>query len=161
MFTKVYWIENFENGAALGIMPRPRGNDWLEDEIKSLKFERVQTVLSLLERQEINELGLKEEEAFCQYYQIDYINFPIKDRGLPADQNDVKNLILKLRQKLQQGEKVVIHCRMGIGRSSIIAGAILLNDHLTADEVIIKISKVRGMQIPDTDEQIDWLKNFK
>lgn len=161
MLTKIYWIEKFDNGAALGIMARPRGNDWLEDEIKGLKFNKIQTIVSLLEREEISELGLNQEENFCKHYQIDYINFPIKDRGLPADQNKVKILILQLRQKIQQGEKVVIHCRMGIGRSSIIAGAILLNDNVNADEVINKICKEREMQVPDTEEQRDWLRSFK
>ena len=41
-----------------GIMPRPRGNDWLEDEIKQLRLNGVNTIISLLESEEILALGL-------------------------------------------------------------------------------------------------------
>lgn len=37
MPVKIYWLHNFENGSKLGIMARPRGNEWLEGEIISLK----------------------------------------------------------------------------------------------------------------------------
>jgi hypothetical protein len=41
MYTKIYWIHDFANGAKLGIMPRPRGDDWLEEEIVKLKKLKV------------------------------------------------------------------------------------------------------------------------
>ena len=47
---------------------------------------------------------------------------------------------------------------MGIGRSSIIAGCLLLKAGYKANEVIQHISKVRGLRVPDTEEQIAWLK---
>jgi hypothetical protein len=34
MQARIYWIDDLESGQ-LGIMPRPRGGDWLEDEIQS------------------------------------------------------------------------------------------------------------------------------
>ena len=49
MQVRIYWIDDFESGR-LGIMPRPRGGDWLEDEIRSLKVSGVDAVVSLLER---------------------------------------------------------------------------------------------------------------
>jgi len=42
-------------------MARPRGNEWLEDEILSLKRQDVQVIVSLLERNEVYELGLEKE----------------------------------------------------------------------------------------------------
>lgn len=161
MFTRIYWIETFENGAALGLMARPRGNDWLEDEVKNLKLKTVQTVVSLLERAEIYELGLSEEEALCQKYGINFIHFPIEDRGLPTNQEATKHLVQTLQQRLHAGEKVVVHCRMGIGRSSIIAGAVLLKNDLTADTIFDKISQVRQLNVPDTQGQVNWLKQFE
>ncbi len=158
MFTKIYWIENFSNGAALGIMPRPRGNDWLVDEIKKLKGDGIQTIVSLLEKDEIQELGLKGEGRICQEQQIDYINLPIKDRQLPRDAIEVSRLIKVLEQKINDGQKVVIHCRMGIGRASLIAGALLIQKGYKTDQIIEKISKARELKVPDTDEQVLWLR---
>ena len=58
MRTKIYWLHTFENAAKIGIMARPRGNDWLEDEIIHLKNQNVNVLVSLLERSEIEELNL-------------------------------------------------------------------------------------------------------
>lgn len=35
MAAKIYWIHTFNNLTRLGIMARPRGGDWLDDEIIS------------------------------------------------------------------------------------------------------------------------------
>lgn len=158
MFTKVYWIYVFDNTAKLGIMARPRGGDWLYDEIANLKKQNVQLLVSLLEKEEIVELGLLQEEAACKNFGIEFINFSISDRGIPASGSNIDLLICNLKDKLQKGISVVIHCRMGIGRSSIIAGSVLLQEGLSADKIISDICKIRGLKVPDTDEQLRWLK---
>ncbi|BAV08648.1 protein tyrosine phosphatase [Filimonas lacunae] len=101
--------------------------------------------MSLLESTEIHELELQEENAECM----------IKDRSIPPDATGfVKNLL----QKVNNGESIVIHCRMGIGRASIIAANILLLNGYTADQALANISKARGLKAPDTEEQIAWLR---
>jgi len=65
-------------------MPRLRGGDWLEDEIRSLKSSGVDAVVSLLERAEIEELEIAEEQALCEANGISFLSFPIRDRNLPS-----------------------------------------------------------------------------
>ncbi len=161
MFTKVYWISTFENGGAVGIMARPRGNDWLAGEIKKWQEMGIKTVVCLLEKEEIQELGLKHENPLCRQHQIDYISFPIKDRAAPADDAAVDKLIQRLEERLDQGEKVVVHCRMGIGRASLIVGAVLIEKGAETDYVIQKIVKARELNVPDTEEQLLWLKRLE
>jgi protein-tyrosine phosphatase len=159
MTTKIYWLHTLDNKARLGIMARPRGNDWLEDEMQNLKNKDVGVLVSLLERDEIVELRLQLEAQLCTINGIDFINFPIADREIPQKNDKIDQLIDALKVKLDSGLSVAIHCRMGIGRSSIIAAAILLNYGTTTKDIIEHISSVRGLQVPDTDEQIQWLKN--
>ncbi len=142
-------------------MPRPRGNDWLADEVTRWKESGVKTVVSLLEKDEIQELGLRDEQGLCNQQQIDYINFPIKDRAVPTEQAAVDELIKLLDDKVSEGQKVVIHCRMGIGRATLIAAAVLLKRGLQTEKVIEKITKVRELKVPDTDEQVLWLKRLE
>jgi protein-tyrosine phosphatase len=158
MFTKIYWLHTFENAAQLGIMARPRGDDWLEDEIINLKIKNVGLLVSLLEKDEINELKLNLESAFCKAKGIDFINFPIVDRDMPSKNEQTEQFIDLLTARLKAGISIVIHCRMGIGRSSIIAAAVLLKFGFNVDATIENISAFRGLKIPDTDEQIKWLK---
>jgi protein-tyrosine phosphatase len=159
MYTKIYWIHDFENGAKLGIMPRPRGDDWLEEEIIKLKKQHIGLWVSLLEQDEMNELGLRNQSALCSKHVLGYINFPIVDRSVPEKGAKIDSLIEQLYQKIQSGHSVVIHCRMGIGRSSIIAACILLKQGFKTEQIIQKITSARGLKVPDTDAQIQWLKN--
>lgn len=158
MFTKVYWIHQLDNCAKIGIMARPRGNDWLEDEVNHLKNNGVDILVSLLEKSEIIELGLEYEGKHCLAQNITYVNFPIKDRDVPQDKKELEKLINSVVSKINEGKSTVIHCRMGIGRASIIASSILLNFGFTVSEIIEKITLVRGLKIPDTEEQLKWLK---
>ena len=158
MVTKVYWIHAFANSARIGIMARPRGNDWLEDEITNLKSNGVDTLVSLLERREIIELDLIDEEKRCAENGITYVNFPIPDRDIPEQGGGIDQLIDQLTTKIDAGLSVVIHCRMGIGRSSIVAAASLLTYKIKAVDSIEAISAIRGLTVPDTDRQLNWLK---
>lgn len=63
-----------------------------------------------------------------------------------------------LTSKIDNNHSVVIHCRMGIGRSSIIAASVLLKYKLKAQDIIETICSIRGLKVPDTDEQLLWLK---
>ena len=139
-------------------MARPRGDNWLEDEINHLKNNNVNVLVSLLDRNEIHELKLDNEEAICLTKKIDFINFPIPDRDIPKPGDKVDQLINSLTNKLNAGLSIVIHCRMGIGRSSIIAAAVLMTYKLKSIDLIKNISIVRGLKVPDTDEQVGWLK---
>lgn len=138
-------------------MARPRGNDWLEDEINHLKNNEVGVLVSLLEREEIYNLKLDNEEQICRTKNIIYINFPIADRDIPTQNGDTDKLVDILTKKIEEGHSVVVHCRMGIGRSSIIAASVLLKYKLKAKDIIENISAIRGLKVPDTDKQLSWL----
>ncbi len=161
MHTKLYWIATFESGGAIAIAPRPRGNDWLAGEIKKWQETGIKTVVSLLEKEEIQELGLTNEPALCGQHRMEYIHFPIKDRTVPADEIAVSKLVERLKEKMNQGEKVVVHCRMGIGRASLIVGAVLVEKGAAADYVIRTTAKARGVKVPDTQEQLLWLERLE
>ena len=159
MYTKIYWIYQFDNGSKLGIMARPRGDDWQEEEIIKLKKQNIGVWVSLLEPHEVSELGLRNQPSLCNKHDLDFINFPIVDRGIPEKGSKIEQLISQLFQKIQQGNAVVIHCRMGIGRSSIIAASILLQYGVTTEQILQKITSARGLKVPDTEQQVQWLKS--
>lgn len=159
MHTKIYWLHPYAHGAKLGIMARPRGDDWLDEEIGNLRKQNVKLLISLLESHEIRELRLEHEESLCSKHGIAYLNFPILDRHVPVTGNKTDDFIKTIQEKLDIGHSTVIHCRMGIGRSSIIAGAIMLKTIRHPKNILIHISNIRGLSVPDTAEQIKWLEN--
>jgi hypothetical protein len=160
MFTWIYWIHAPKAGR-LAIMPRPRAGDWLEDEIAGWKEAGIDTVVSLLEREEIAELGLGSEAELCSAKGMEFVSFPIPDRGVPASPCDATVVIGLLCTRLTAGKAVAIHCRAGIGRSALIAACVLTRSGYDAHEAFTMIAASRGVTVPDTDGQRDWVMSFQ
>jgi hypothetical protein len=159
MRVDIYWLNN---GAVsrIGIMPRPRGGDWLEDEVCALKASGVDVIVSLLEKPEIDELDLQDESAYCEAYGITYLNFPIVDRGVPESKEGTLELSRKLIKILAEGKNIAIHCRQGVGRSAIIAAVVKVLQGDRVETIFEKIGMARGCKVPDTGEQHDWVVNL-
>jgi protein-tyrosine phosphatase len=159
MYSQIYWIDSVETGR-LVIMPRPRAGDWLEDEIAAWKDAAVDTVLCLLEREEIDELGLRHEAELCRARGIEWLSFPIRDRGLPSSTGETLALATSLLARLRAGQVVAVHCRAGIGRSALIAACVMIVSGIDASDAFTRIAAARGTQVPDTEEQRDWAQSF-
>jgi protein-tyrosine phosphatase len=155
MRTEFYEITGCPHGR-LAIMPRPRGDDWLEGELLSLRAKGVTDLVSMLTRDEAYELGLSAEAELSAPIGLNYWNYPIRDRGLPH-QPEFDVFIDQLAPLLLAGRFLVIHCRAGIGRSSVTAAALLCRLGVRPTDAIVKISAARGFQIPDTEEQLQFI----
>jgi protein-tyrosine phosphatase len=153
----VYWI-NDDNRPPLGIMPRPRGGDWLEDEVCSLRQQGVSVLVSLLTPDEIADLHLKEESALCVAAGIQLLSFSIPGRSVPDSRRAFLQFATQLDYLHQERQSIVIHCRAGIGRrASIVAASLLARNGFTVDNAFNRIAAARGYQVPDTTEQSAWL----
>ncbi len=162
MISQIHWINEDKIGEKrIGTMARPRGNDWLEDEIRGLKSRGVSCLVSMLESSEEWELGLEDEEATCKKWELDFINFPIKDVNTPKNEDEFIRLATDLANRIKEDETVVIHCRMGIGRASILTAAVMIRLGYEGKGIFEIISKYRGVQVPDTEEQKNWILSIE
>lgn len=141
-------------------MPRPRGNEWLADEMRSLRQEGVDVLVSLLAPDEAMMLGLSDEAKQCAAAGMRFVSYPIQDHSVPGDAASVRDLAAKLGAELETGRAVAIHCFAGIGRSSLIAACVLAVQGLSAEQAFEVISEARGFAVPDTDEQRRWVEEF-
>src|SRR6476620_11023266 len=116
MRTELYWITGPWAGR-LAIMPRPRGGDWLEDEIQSWRRSGVDVVVSLLTGEEQAELNLPDEESLCRANHIEFVSFPMVDRSIPSSAEEFSELVIQLTARLADGKNIAVHCRQGIGRA--------------------------------------------
>jgi protein-tyrosine phosphatase len=159
MRPEVFWIDRVAKGL-LGIMPRPRGGDWLGDELQALDKAGVNVVVSLLTADEVSELELQDEERLCGDCGLRFISFPIPDRSVPFSMPEAGRSLDLILEELWAGKAVAVHCRMGIGRSSLIAACLLKSQGIGVDEAFAMISRARGFSVPDTEEQREWVKGF-
>jgi protein-tyrosine phosphatase len=155
----VYWLRELE-GVRLALMPRPRSGEWLADEIDGWSRLGVQTVVSLLEPQEVIDLDLADEQSLCRGANLNFISFPIPDRGVPNNSADFANLIAALEQRLRSGESVAVHCRAGIGRSGLLGACVLSAFGIDPDSAFKMLSRARSVTVPDTEVQVIWVREF-
>jgi hypothetical protein len=76
MRADIHWVSGPWQGK-LCIGPRPRGDDWLDDDIARLRSEGIDTILSLLTTEEGRNLGLRNEGSAAETHGITFISFPI------------------------------------------------------------------------------------
>jgi len=159
MKAQVYWIKGPWPGH-LAILARPRGEDWLSDEIQSWRVSGIDVVVSLLTESENSQLGLADEARVIQSLGLAFVSFPIADYSVPDSRNATLQLAGRLEHLLSQGKTVGIHCRQGIGRSALVAACVLVLSGDSAEASLIRVSSARGLQVPDTSEQREWVDNF-
>jgi protein-tyrosine phosphatase len=154
----LYWIDL--EGARLGIMPRPRGNDWLADDLRILRQAGVNVIVSALTVSEAEELGLRAEAQECTKTGLIFISFPIEDRSFPTDEAKFDSLVAQLLQYVKDEKAIAVHCRAGIGRSSLIAACVLVKMGLSPEAAFEAIEETRGCPVPDTPEQRIWVERY-
>ena len=151
-----YVVERIGAGRLL-VMAKPTAGEWIEDEFAGLASAGVRQVVSLLERSEALELGLGDEEALCLANAMAFRPFPIPDRGVPMDSGKYVCLVQSLLSDIEQGMDTVVHCRAGIGRTGIVAAGVLVCAGNSIEQSLQKVSDARGVTVPDTQQQTEWL----
>ena len=156
---KLYSIKGPWKGS-LSIVPRPRGGDWLEDEVRGWREAGLDVIVSLLTADEIDDLGLNQEASYCKTHEVQFLEFPIPDLGVPASREAALEFLGKLNSALGAGKSVGLHCRQGIGRSGLIATCLLVLSGLDPEIAFQGVSAARGCPVPETSEQRDWVIEF-
>ncbi|MBN9501413.1 MAG: dual specificity protein phosphatase family protein [Armatimonadetes bacterium] len=141
-------------------MPRPHSGDRLGQDLQYWRLEGLETIVCLLAHDEVKDLGLKSEGRLWAEMGGDFIHFPITDRGVPTSVKETIALVQEITAQLRAGTSVGVHCRAGIGRASLIAACTLHQLGISHRDIYPAISRARGIQVPDTSQQIDWLDQF-
>jgi protein-tyrosine phosphatase len=144
----------------LATMPHPRGGDWLDDDMSALARAEVDVLVSALTMDEYDRLALAGEPAAARSVGLDFVSFPIPDRGVPGPGPAAVELAVRLAAHVRAGRFVVTHCFAGIGRATLLAGATLVLLGAAPGEAFRLISAARGLPVPDNDEQQSWLFDF-
>lgn len=149
----------YEAAGSLSTMAKPRGDDWLDDEMRGLRAAGVDVLVCALTPDERDEVGLSDESEAAQRAGLEFRLVPIRDRGVP-DAAAVLPLLRDLADQFRDGRHIVTHCRFGIGRSSLLAASILVLNGLQPAQAWQLISDARGYDVPDTRQQRLWVDDL-
>ena len=126
-------------------------------DLQIIKKQKIKIVVSLLPDKEKNKLGL--DDLIWSKEEVEYIQFPIDDFGVPPNNkyNELKKLISFIKENLMLSKHVLIHCNGGKGRSGMIAALVL-----KAMKEKDPIKKVREKVIGaiETEEQEIFVKDW-
>ena len=157
--TPIHWVAGVEPHR-LGLMARPRGGADLRGEVEAWRHAGLGVVVSLLEPSEVRELELGEQAALCAAHGIAFRSFPIADRGTPLSSGGLSVLVEELHGELLAGRAVAIHCRAGIGRTGVVAACLAHRLGVPLADVFHVLSRSRGLAMPDTAAQLEWVETY-
>jgi protein-tyrosine phosphatase len=159
MRKELYWLDGPWPGK-LAMAARPRGGDWLKDDIANWKRAGIDMVLSLLTPDEESEMDLRDEAGAARTQGMEFDSFPIPDRQIPRSEAKWSEVLEKVTRTLSDGKNVVVHCRQGIGRSGLLAACLLVRKGMSPGAAVDSVSAARGVSVPETAEQRDWIDHY-
>jgi protein-tyrosine phosphatase len=155
----LYWVATGTRGR-IATMTRPRGGDWLAGELITLRTHGIDMVVSLLTQGEADELDLADESRLAAAADLEFLAFPILDYAVPPLDAATVAFVERLALAVQSGRTIAVHCRIGIGRSSLIVASVLGLLGMPSAEAFARIATARGRSVPDTAEQREWVDRF-
>jgi protein-tyrosine phosphatase len=166
-------VINWPGPGRLATMAHPRGGPWLAGEMAGLARAGVDVFVSALTWEEDRRLGLTEVAAAATAAGVEFVSFPIADRGVPRAQDiaafrtgpaagdtDIVALGIRLAAHVRAGRFVVTQCFAGIGRSTLLACTTLVMLGIGPEQALRMVAEARGLPVPDTDAQRHWLYEF-
>ncbi|MFW6080936.1 MAG: protein-tyrosine phosphatase family protein [Desulfosalsimonas sp.] len=110
-------------------------------ELDSIKNRGIKAIMNLC--REMEELArLEQEHGFEVYY------LPITDEGSP-ELNELEKALDWLDESIYLGKKVLVHCRLGIGRTGTVVFSYLLRKGLDRKTAV---KKMRGLRARPTEQ---------
>ena len=157
---EIFWV--LDTPLAILLCPLgTHGSNLLRDEMRAYKDGGIQTVVSLLTADQVTMLGLEKEGQLATKLKMQFINFPIVDHSVPQNLPEFRALVTQLAEHINRGERVGLHCWGSVGRAPLTAACIMIHLGWKAADAIAALSLSRGCQVPEMDEQREWILAYE
>jgi len=100
--------------------------------------------------------------------EVYYARKPIPDHGVPRQAAHMAEILATLDAALNAGRRVYVHCRAGIGRTGTVVACHLIDRGMAPREALRHLNDLWQQndrsdtwpEVPETDEQRDYILNF-
>jgi protein-tyrosine phosphatase len=157
---EIFWIDG-NPAKALAVVLCPIGNSKLKTQLLAMKRGGIETLVSLLEEEEADWLGLAEERRLAEEAGLRFLSFPIPDTEVPPDPTAFRAFIAGLADRVRTGEHIGVHCRGSIGRATVTAACTLIHLGWKPGAALAAVEKARGLAVPDTSQQEEWILGYE
>ena len=157
-------------GALLGMShcPGRRGVDgggrqWvrtLDADLQAIQTWGASAVLSLVETHEFARLGVPDFAQAIARTPLQWLQVPITDMATPGTATLAawRTQGPALLQALNEGQRVLVHCAAGLGRTGMLVAKLLVLHGVSADQAIDQVRSARPGTI-ETEAQAEWVRH--
>ncbi|MDT0552097.1 dual specificity protein phosphatase family protein [Urechidicola vernalis] len=160
---RVNWLDDDKmTSGEIGLTILPGRKDYsrsIDEDLKQLKEYKVDTIIPLITDDEFDHFGVGELLEKYQEYDFNVKRLPIMDQ-LVSSHQEMKELIDYLEERLQNNEKIVLHCVGGLGRSGLVAASYLKYKGRNAEDAIQSVRKVRGLRAVESKIQEEFVSEI-
>ncbi len=127
-------------------------NETLIEDLQAIRDWGAAVVVTLLEEAELNALGVRELGKQVLSLNMVWLHLPVHKLEVPEDLANEKwrSSVLCLCNLLRQGQRVLVHCKEGLGRAGQIAVRLLIELGVPVHEAIGIVRKARPGSLPLT-----------
>ena len=145
--------------ALLGISCLPGFQGSFSADIEKIFNWNPATIVSLTEEKEMEDLGAKDFISLIEKEKIQWLHFPIKDFGTVDQKREFlwEPISKNMLQKVNNGDRILVHCRGGCGRSGMIVLRIMIEFGENPEEALERLRKIRPCAV-ETEAQENWAK---
>ena len=117
----------------------------LKEDLRVIRTWGATTVVSLIEDHEFSLLSVETFETEVNEQGLDWIHLPIRDVDVPDHRFETAWVVSGrlLHDRLDAGDRILIHCRGGLGRTGLVAGRILVERGCEPRTAINRVRAVR------------------
>lgn len=120
----------------------------------------VDCVVTLIEAHEFSELKIPKLRERVRAHDMTSHWFPIPDGGVPDDVGSFIATIRTIVSAVVNGERVVVHCRGGLGRAGLVAACTLVAMGDEPGAAMQTVRQARPMAI-ETAVQEEFIQQFR
>ena len=130
----------------------------LQKDIQVIRNWGATALVNLLEVHEIRQLQVSGLGTMAAE-SMKYFHLPIRDGDVPGPEFEQAwaSAGAQLRQRLRGGEKILIHCKGGLGRTGLVAARLLVELGLDPEDAVRRVRRARPGSI-ETMAQEDYVR---
>jgi protein-tyrosine phosphatase len=117
----------------------------LEADVRAIREWGASVVVTLIDDNEIEALQVRDLGATLAAQGLRWLHLPIRNRALPGPEFEEQwsRAGKELRAILEEGGRILLHCREGVGRTGIIAARLLIEMGVATAEAVRAVRKAR------------------
>jgi len=137
--------------------PHAMSGPWARDldaDLEAIRGWGASALVTLIEDHEFELLKVPDLGQRARALELEWHHLPIRDVSIPDWRFDAgwQTAGPRLASMLQDGRRVVVHCRGGLGRSGMVAALLLIEQGVTPGDAIRRVRAARPGAI-ETREQ--------